>query len=278
MVTISWIKAYKKEFKVLLKNRAQEIRKNFNPRDWYHCESSNNPTDLLTCKGTIENFKDNFLWWEGSNFLKDSKKEEQEEPIENSISKEHLLSEIKSLVVHKTRENIVDIINFNLVNKLYRVTAWIKRFVNNVRNKKENRELLLTSTELRNSELYWIKENQKSIENKHIELLWIQLNVMRDENDLLICTGRLENALLPYESKIPYLINRHHKLAELVVTNTHIKLKHISIKQTLTEVHRRFWIRSGRSFLRNILSKCTLCRRFEGPRYSYPTTPPLAKL
>ena len=31
-------------------------------------------------------------------------------------------------------------------------------------------------------------------------------------------------------------------------------------------------------FIRNILSKCTLCRRFEGPCYSYPATPPLTKL
>ena len=171
-----------------------------------------------------------------------------------------MLSEIKSLVVNKTREDIIDISNFNSLNKLYSVTAWIKRFVNNVRNKKENQELLLktflTSTELRNSESYWIKKKQESIDNKHIELLWKQLNVTRNENDLLICTGRLENAPLPFESKTPYLINRHHKLAELIVIDIHIKLKHISIKQILTEVRRQFWNCSGRSLISNILSKC----------------------
>ena len=107
---------------------------------------------------------------------------------------------------------------------------------------------------------------------------WKQLNVTRDEYNSLICTGRQENAPLPYESKTPYLINRHHKLAELIVTDIHIKLKHISIKQTLTEVRQQLWICCGRSFIRNILSKCTLCRRFKGPCYSYPTTPPLTKL
>lgn len=67
---------------------------------------------------------------------------------------------------------------------------------------------------------------------------WKQLNVTRDEIDLLICTGRLENAPSAYESKTPYLIIRHHKLAELIVTDIHIKLNHICIKQTLTEVRR----------------------------------------
>ena len=52
----------------------------------------------------------------------------------------------------------------------------------------------------------------------------------------------------------------------------------MTIKQTLTEVHQRFWICSGWSFFRNILIKCSLCRQFEGPCYSYPTTPPLTKL
>ena len=136
----------------------------------------------------------------------------------------------------------------------------------------------MTSNELKNSELFWIKINQETIDDKQLDLLWKQLNVKRDKNDLLICKGRLENAPLPYESKAPYLINRHHKLAELIVADIHTKLKHISIKQTLTEVRRRFWICSGRSFIRNILRKCTLCRRFKGPSYNYPTTPPLTKL
>ena len=136
----------------------------------------------------------------------------------------------------------------------------------------------MTSNELKHSEKFWITKNQETIGDEHRKLLWKQLNLKRDENNLLICTGRLENAPLPYESKAPFLINRHHKLAELIVTDVHVKLKHISIKQTLTEVRRRFWICSGRSFIRNILRKCTLCRRFEGPCYSYPTTPPLTKL
>ena len=83
-----------------------------------------------------------------------------------------MLSEIRTLVVNKTREDIIDTSKFNSLNKLYRVTAGIKRFVNNVQNKKENQELLLkpflTSNEIRNSEFYWIKKNEKSMDNKQV--------------------------------------------------------------------------------------------------------------
>ena len=62
MVSISWIKAHKGEFKVFIKNRVQEIRKNSNPKDWCYCQSSNNSADLPTRERTIENFKENILW------------------------------------------------------------------------------------------------------------------------------------------------------------------------------------------------------------------------
>ena len=104
------------------------------------------------------------MWWEGPNFLEDANFIVPEEPTENSISKERLLSELKTLVVNKTREDIIDISKFNSWNKLYRVTAWIKRFVNNVRSKKENQELLLnpflTSYELRNSNFIGLKRTK----------------------------------------------------------------------------------------------------------------------
>ena len=86
--------------------------------------------------------------WEGPNFLKDGNFILQEEPIENSISKEHLLSEIKTLVVNKTRDDITDI-----GYRVIKTNSLDQKFVS-VRNKRENQELLLkpflTSTESQN--------------------------------------------------------------------------------------------------------------------------------
>ena len=54
------------------------------------------------------------MWREGPNFLEDANFIVPEEPTQNSISKERLLSELKTLVVNKTREDIIDISKFNL--------------------------------------------------------------------------------------------------------------------------------------------------------------------
>lgn len=85
----------------------------------------------------------------------------------------------------------------------------------------------------KNSELFWIKRKQVSIDDEQLKLLWKQLNFKREENDLIIW-GQLENPSLPHASKAPYLINLYHQLAKLIVTDTHNKkLKHTSVKETL---------------------------------------------
>ena len=63
-----------------------------------------------------------------------------------------------------------------------------------------------------------------------------------------IQTWRLKNAPLPYQAKAPYLINSEHYLAALIVNDIHTRFKHISIKQTLTELRQNFWICIGRQF------------------------------
>ena len=64
--------------------------------------------------------------------------------------------------------------------KLFRITAWIFRFVKNLKNKITSQQLLLepfiTSAELRASEIIWLKENQKKFDEKRLRVLTKDLN------------------------------------------------------------------------------------------------------
>ena len=46
----------------------------------------------------------------------------------------------------------------------------------------------------------------------------------------------------------------------------------------LSEVRESFWIIKGRSFIRSVLHKCRVCRKFDSPSYKYPDTSPLTEL
>ena len=78
-------------------------------------------------------------------------------------------------------EHIVDKNKFNCLLKLKRITAWIFRFVNSLKsrlfNKNSIMKLVLNSFELSEAEQTWIKENQKSFNEKKLEALCNDLNL-----------------------------------------------------------------------------------------------------
>ena len=288
-VSLSWIRAQNKEFKTFVENRVQEIRNLTNYSNWFYCRSAENPADILTRTDVYTEFITENLWFEGPKFLSEnsvfSDKNNDQEPI---LMNEQNLAETKTSVNISTVSsnfkisNCVKIENYSSMRQLYRITAWVKRFISNLikRKNKQTIELspFLTSVEIRNSEKAWIKENQSTFDKNQLNVLTKELNLITDENNIFRCKGRLQNAPVPYDLKTPILLNPKHRLAELIVIDIHRNLKHISVKHTLTELRERFWVCRGRQFVRSILRKCTVCRKYEGPSYAYPTSPPLTKL
>ena len=96
----------------------------------------------------------------------------------------------------------------------------------------------------------WIKRNQKTFDCIKLKTISKDLNIIFDENDLFRCEGRLKNAPLRYQSKALYLIISEHYSARLIANNNHMRFKHISIEQTLTELRQNFWICKDRQFVR----------------------------
>ena len=52
---------------------------------------------------------------------------------------------------------------------------------------------------------------------------------------------------------------------------------HGGVKETLAELRSNFWIVRGHYFVRNLLFKCTVCRRVEGKPYKLPPPLPLPR-
>ena len=64
----------------------------------------------------------------------------------------------------------------------------------------------IETAELRSAENMWILENQKMFSEQKLKTLSRDLKLIRDENDIFRCEGRLKNAPLPYETKMPILM------------------------------------------------------------------------
>ena len=107
------------------------------------------------------------------------------------------------------------------------------------------------------------------------ESLKNQLGLYTDDNGLLRCKGRLQNATIPFNAKYPILLPADHYLTALIIHDCHKRVLHNGSRETLAELRSRFWIVRGRQVVRKVLSRCVICKRIEGQHYAIPPTAPL---
>ena len=80
---------------------------------------------------------------------------------------------------------------------------------------------------------------------------------------------------LPPQSKAPILLDKKHHLTTLIVLDAHRRVIHGGVKETLTELRSAFWLVRGRQFVRKLIHRCLICRKYEGRPYQDLPPPPL---
>ena len=171
------------------------------------------------------------------------------------------------------------------MTRLFRVTAYVLRFIRNAKKNtpggqahKIPRELLtkeLKAQEFNQAETQWIKTVQKASFAKELDFLESQrgtfppvyinqLGLFMDDQGITRCKGRVNNAPLSQPSKNPVLLPSKHHLSRLIIQDVHSKTKHSGIKDTLTTITETFWIPRGREAVKRILRKYVTCKRVEG--------------
>ena len=67
-------------------------------------------------------------------------------------------------------------------------------------------------------------------------------------------------------------------LAELIVWDTHNRIKSLEVWQTLVEIRSCYWIPRGKSFIKKVLHRCWTCKRFNSRPHSHPKRPNLPEV
>lgn len=280
-ISIAWIRAVSKEFKTFVQNRVQKIRKNVDKDNWFYCKSEENPADIIT-----RDDKDPMsrLWWHGPKFLYNEKdfndslktrKCDTKNPDFDAEIRVITTTSLPAIITPVyTIGCVIDINRYNDFLKLLRVTAFVLRFISNIKAKREKKQLVQTSyvlpSEYKAAKLAWIKDNQSSLDGKQLREIKNNLNLQHDTAGVLRSYSRLKNAKLAFNRRAPIFINREHKLADIIVYYSHLKVLHRGVKQTLTEMRGEYWITRGRSFVKKLLHPCTTCKKLNSRAYRYP--------
>ncbi|XP_068671014.1 uncharacterized protein [Montipora foliosa] len=161
-IALAWIQGPSRSYKPFVSSRIGEIQSNSEPSNWSHCPTKHNVADDI--KGiTIEEMKGR--WLKGLEVLQTEEAlwpVETESPDSIEVNKERRRIQIACPVT--VSEPILNCEDFSSWRRLIRVTAYVRRFCQNLRSKlkrvdyNQKRNMgPLNSLDIEDAEEYWLK-------------------------------------------------------------------------------------------------------------------------
>ena len=146
--------------------------------------------------------------------------------------------------------------DFSELTKLFRVMAYVLRFIDRVKCSKKSTEEAtkeLTASEVNRAASVWIRTIQNNPFTSELEFLKCdnqrlpqnrvrQFGLFLDGDQLMRCKGRIEHANLESDSKHLILLPSKHPFVDLIICDTHTRVKHSGIRNALTTIRKRFWV------------------------------------
>ncbi|XP_065080297.1 uncharacterized protein LOC135703125 [Ochlerotatus camptorhynchus] len=228
---------------------------------------------------SVEDFLKSELWSRGPSWLSHSP---QKWPISTppGVPEEEL--EIKTTVAVTQVSSTVHpwFLRWSSYSRLLHVIGYCMRFVVNVRSKTRTQPSpstvpvgqALTVAEINKAKTYLTRLAQEDGYAAEIKQLKKEKTVSKqshirnmspffDPEGVLRVGGRLDFALLPYQSKHPALIPTNHPFTRLIVEHFHRKLLHGGGRLLLTAVREEFWPPRGRRLAHSTVRNCFRCTR-----------------
>ena len=114
-----------------------------------------------------------------------------------------------------------------------------------------------------------------SISKEKSNYLRTQLGLYIDNNGLIRCKSRLENAEICEGSRYPLLLPKYHRYTDLEIQYYHERAFYTGCAQTLGLIRQKSWIPQGRAAVNRVLKRCAICRRHKGGPYKMPFRSPI---
>ena len=269
-IVLAWIKKDISHLSIYVANRVQKITHQTATNNWKHVRSEDNPADIISRGASAENLRNSVLWWEGPDWLSQNKKFW---PQSNVDFTQCAVPETHDTVI-QTCVNIKAepvLCKYSSMNKLVRIIAYCKRFINNCKSKISERKT--GSLEIAELDAAWItiiarvqnesfaSELRDLKQNKQIQTSskLKNLDPFIDQNGLLRVGGRLQHSNLSLDQKHPVILPSKHHVTKLIIMHHHLKHLHMGIQGLLYQLRQTVWIIHGRQTVRSVLRKCVTC-------------------
>ncbi|XP_018407519.1 PREDICTED: uncharacterized protein LOC108783448 [Cyphomyrmex costatus] len=280
-VTLAWLRQSPSRWKTFVAHRVNDVQTLIPDAKWHHVPTHQNPADLASRGVTASSFAESSLWWQGPEWLKLPSSmwpNESRQDYDTSLEKRSTLV-VQTLDI----ESQWDLASrYSSWPKLLRITAYLIRFINKLRNRiykkrSSNDESdsipsdIISVDEYKHARLFWLRVIQQNLFLDDVRRLknskpvaktskLISLNPFLDDDDLIRVGGRLRKSDLSYNAKCP-LILAAHPLVTLIIQHAHLRSLHAGTQLTLCVLREEFWILRARQTVRAVLYRCITCTR-----------------
>ncbi|GFY33696.1 integrase catalytic domain-containing protein [Trichonephila clavipes] len=207
-------------------------------------------------------------WWEGPSWLSESpvqcprsKQVPDEEVVNLELRKSVLVNTAKRIEEFNWHSEY-----FSSYLKVVRMIAWIFRFLKNAKRIDVCNTSEITFSEFDHAEKTVIKLIQmEKFEGVSDEKLR-PLKPFLDEFGILRARTKLSFREDTHNFKFPIILPNEHPVVHLMIVRKHEELMHAGVSIVMNHLRESFWILKARKLIRQIIQKCTRCKRFSAQK------------
>jgi len=269
-IVLTWIQGPPNKWKTFVGNRVALIQEETATATWRHVPTQYNCADLISRGATPTTLSTSTLWWNGPPWL--SQEPSNWPTTEVNSARDNLEIRNVNVACLQAPEDITS--RFSKLNRLIRVVAHCRRFMQNCRHPKAYRQTTtLSSQDLDHAltccvkvvqqmcyaqEIKELGETQEVAVNSSIKTL----HPFIDKERLLRVGGRLQHSTLPYQTRHHMILPANHHFTNLVVSAEHIRL-HAGPQLLIASLREKYWIPQIRNLVKTVIHHCLTCYRLK---------------
>ena len=256
-ITLAWITRPSRFFKPFVSARVGEIQSNSEPSQWRHIPGDVNVADDLSRGISAQDLTGR--WRDGPKFLRLPEELWPQLDTAQAPPVEHMERRRAEAVCQvKIAENPINHQVFSSWRRLIRVTAHIRRLAEKIRLRRhtqEGKQGPLTPEELLQAELFWIRDAQKGLHDRLAKGEFKTLSPFIDDKGIIRVGGRLDKAIVSYETKHPALLPTANWISLLITRHMH-QFGHPGVAATTAKIRQQYWILKANKLSKSVKTRC----------------------
>ena len=263
----------------------EELKNKFNQTCHFrYTPTCLNVADLVTKGLTLSKFQSlKDTWFRGPEFIRYGDVEWPDAEL-GCLSEDSKAASCNVNLVTPVEENLqicerrlVDPAKFSDINKTFRITAFVLKFIDKCRGGHKSQLKLFQEAKLvvaKNEQLIFFPVELSCLTGSAVNPvppLVSNLNLFLDKCGIIRSGGRLGKSDVSYEINNPILVSQKSPLAAALVWDSHYLCKHMGSSTTWSVLRNAgWWIPRGMSVVKSVLKTCITCKKLNSFAFRYP--------